>query len=134
MVVRYGIGFLIVNGSDVVEMPPVGVGVNTETSIVAPLSISLAWTVVVSHVGIKYRVVRDVPLNRMTDEVVKFVPKTSMMVVGHPAGTLGGEIDVTVGALIAKLIALDVPPPGAGFTTVIDPVPTLARSLAPIVA
>ena len=47
-----------------------------------------------------------------------------------------GEIDVVVGTglLTVKVWALDVPPPGVGFVTVIENVPAVVRSLVKIVA
>jgi hypothetical protein len=49
---------------------------------------------------------------------------------------LEGETDVTagVGLTTAKSIALEIPPPGAGFTTTSLAVPTAARSASTKVA
>ena len=53
-----------------------------------------------------------------------------------PASPVVGETEVTVGngLLIENDVAGDVPPPGAGFVTVIDALPAVAISAAVIVA
>jgi hypothetical protein len=74
-----------------------------------------------------------------TDDETKFVPVTVSVNPPPPASAVVGEIVVIVGtgfgaALILKLIAFDVPPPGVKFTTVIGGVPAATTSLARIAA
>ena len=66
----------------------------------------------------------------------KAVPFTVNVNDAPPARALVGKSVVTVGngLLIASVAAADVPPPGAGFMTVIDAVPAVAISVAKIVA
>lgn len=63
-----------------------------------------------------------VPLNKTSVPGPKFVP---VIVMGWPAPTLAGVTAAIVGngAEIAIENALDVPPPGAGFMTVMGSVP-----------
>ena len=53
-----------------------------------------------------------------------------------PAVVEVGEMELVVGTglLIVSVCALDVPPPGVGFTTVIDAVPPVAMSVAGTIA
>lgn len=67
------------------------------------------------------------------------VPITVSVNAEPPAIALDGESDVIAGVgfngvLIAKLSALDVPPPGAGFCTATLAVPAELRSDAGICA
>ena len=64
------------------------------------------------------------------------MPKMVRVCVGTPTVTLGGESEVIVGfgLLMVKVSAFDVPPPGEGFTTVTEAVPSVTMSLAKIVA
>ena len=67
---------------------------------------------------------------------MKFVPVTVRVNDGPPAVVEVGEILVVVGTglFIVSVCAFEVPPPGAGFTTVMDAVPAVAISPAVIVA
>jgi len=74
---------------------------------------------------------------KFTTEVeTKPVPFTVNVNDAAPAIALAGESVVIVGTglLIVSVAAGDVPPPGAGFVTVINPVPAAAISAAVIVA
>jgi hypothetical protein len=64
------------------------------------------------------------------------VPFTVKVKPPLPAVTQVGLIDVVVGTglLMVNVTAFDVPPPGAGFTTVVAAVPALATKLAGTVA
>ena len=67
---------------------------------------------------------------------MKFVPVTVSVKEEPPAVVEVGEIELVVGTgfTIVSVCALDVPPPGVGFTTVIDPVPPFAMSTAGTIA
>lgn len=64
------------------------------------------------------------------------VPVTVNVNPAPPASALAGESVVTVGAglLIVSVAAADIPPPGAGFVTLIEALPAVAISAAVIVA
>lgn len=66
-------------------------------------------------------VVRLLPLKRTTELLLKFVPVAVRVKKEPPAVLLVGLIllRVGVGLLTIKLTALEVPPPGARFKTVI---------------
>jgi hypothetical protein len=66
-------------------------------------------------------VVRLLPLNRITELLLKFVPVTVRVKLAAPADLLVGLIALSVGTglLTTKLIEFEVPPPGPGLTTVI---------------
>jgi hypothetical protein len=81
-------------------------------------------------------VVRFAPPHRTTDDAIKFDPFTVKVKAAPPAVAEVGLMLVVVGAglLIAKICALDVPPPGAGLTTVTEAVPAVAMSAAVMAA
>ena len=62
----------------------------------------------------------------------KFVPLMVRVCAAAPAVADVGESEVAVGSglLMVKVRALDVPPPGEGFSTVTEAVPPVAMSLA----
>jgi len=66
----------------------------------------------------------------MVDDALKFVPVTVKVKEFPPAVTEVGFIDddVGTGLLIARVCALEVPPPGAELITVIEAVPAVAIS------
>ena len=66
----------------------------------------------------------------------KFDPFTVKVSAALPARTDAGVNDAIAGAglLMVNVEAVDVPPPGVGFTTVTCAVPALARSAAVIAA
>jgi hypothetical protein len=66
----------------------------------------------------------------------KLLPFTVSVKVAAPVLAEAGESEVIAGtgSFVAKVAAVDVPPPGAGFTTVTLPVPAVAMSAAVIVA
>ena len=79
------------------------------------------------------------PFQTTAELGAKPVPVTVSVKRGLPAGTEGGPSAPTTGAGLGalatvKVTAFDVPPPGAGFTTVTAIVPAAAMSEAPMVA
>src|SRR5690606_39614408 len=64
----------------------------------------------------------DLPFQRTTELSMKFVPVTVSVSASLPASALDGSSIVIVGTgftagLIVKVLAAEVPPPGAGFDT-----------------
>ena len=80
--------------------------------------------------------VRAEPFQSTTDPETKFVPFTVSVKPELPASVDVGEIEVVVGIglLIVNVCAAEVPPPGAGVTTVTDTVPAIAMSVAGTIA
>lgn len=73
------------------------------------------------------------PFHNTCEEAMNPLPITETLKAVDPKPAEEGRIEAIEGAgfaAIVKEIALDVPPPGAGFTTVIAAVPVLARSAA----
>ena len=69
----------------------------------------------------------------------KLVPVSAIVVAALPAVAEAGEMEVKVGtgltgAVMLKVIPLEVPPPGAGFTTVMVSDPVEIKLLALITA
>jgi len=117
------------------EVPPPGAGFKTVIGTLPELTMSVARIAAVNWVLSTKVVVRALPLKRTTDPATKFVPLTVSVKFAAPAVTLAGERVVIVGTGTVdtvKLTALEVPPPGEGFTTVIGGVPTTAISVAGI--
>lgn len=79
---------------------------------------------------------RFAPFHCTCDVPTKLPPFTVSVKAPDVAVTVAGEMVVTagVGLLIAKAAPADVPPPGAGLTTVIAAVPEAATSVAVIAA
>jgi len=114
------------------DVPPPGVGFTTVIETVPGVAIRAAVTVAVSCVEETNAVVRDVPPQRTVEVETKFVPVTVKVNCEPPAVAQVGLIAVVVGAglLIVNVTAFDVPPPGAGFTTVTAAVPAVATRAA----
>ena len=118
------------------EVPPPGAAFTTVIEAVPTTAISTAGMVtLIEELEMKV-VVSGVPLKSIVDDALKFVPVTVSVKAGPPAVVDVGEIEVVVGTglLIVNVCALEVPPPGAGFTTVIGTVPAVAISAAVITA
>jgi hypothetical protein len=140
-VAQVGLSELIVGTARIVnvcafEVPPPGVGFTTVMEAVPAVAMSAAGTVAVSCVEETNVVVREVPPQRTVEVETKFVPVTVKVNCGPPAVAQVGLIAVVVGTglLMVNVTAFDVPPPGAGFTTVMDAVPALAIRAAGTVA
>ena len=126
---------LIVNTS-AFEVPPPGVPLKTVILAVPAATIKAAVTEAVNCVALIYVVVSEVPFHFTVDPLMKLLPFTVRVKAGLPAVVLMGEREPAVGtgllpaAVIVNGKLLDVPPPGAGVTTVILAVPVVVRSAA----
>jgi hypothetical protein len=114
------------------EAPPPGEGFSTVTEAVPAVAMSPAGTEAVTCVLLTYVVVSPVPFHCTVDPETKFVPVTVRVNAAPPAVADVGESEVALGSglLMVKVRALDVPPPGEGFSTVTEAVPAVAMSLA----
>jgi hypothetical protein len=141
MEVRVGTGLLAALMVNVFaeEVPPPGVGLTTVTLAVPADAMSVAGIAAVSCEAETYVVVRANPFHRTDELEIKPVPVTVRVKAGPPAVAELGERVVMVGtgllaALMVKVLAVDVPPPGVGLKTVTLAVPWLAISEAGIAA
>jgi hypothetical protein len=118
------------------DVPPPGAGVRTLMAAVPAAATSVAGIVALSSVGLTRVVGRAAPFHRTIDDATKPDPLTVSENPAPPALTLLGERPVTVGAgfRTGRFDAAEVPPPGAGVTTVITMVPAAMRSDAGIAA
>src|SRR3989454_1016756 len=118
------------------EVPPPGVGVNTVTCGVPAVAMSAAVIAAVSCVALMTVVVRVLPFQRTVEPLTKLAPFTVRVNASPPANPLPGVRLLTVGAglMIEKVCAAEVPPPGAGVTTLTEAVPAAAMSAAVIAA
>ena len=116
------------------DAPPPGEGVTTVTGIVPAFNKSLAGITAVSCVGLTKVVPRLLPFHCTLEEETKFCPLTLMVTPLAPAVPAAGAMDVMKGAglVIKTPVAVDRPPPGAGFITLIAPVPEACTSAAVI--
>ena len=83
------------------EVPPPGVGVDTEIASEPALATSLAGIAAVSVVADMKVVVRGDPLTRTCDAATNPVPVTVRVKAGEPALVLVGEIPLTAGIGLA---------------------------------
>src|SRR4029453_13836738 len=97
---------------------------------------SLAGMAALSSVGLTNVVGRSAPFQRTTEDARKLLPVTARVKSAPATTTLPGLKLLTTGAglTIARLAAVEVPPPGPGDTTVIATLAVAATSLARIVA
>jgi len=105
------------------DVPPPGVGFMTATLDVPAVVRSADGTTAVSAVDETNVVTRSVPFHCATDVPTKFVPSMVSVRSECPAMVEVGLIETSVGtgfavAVTVKITLFDVPPPGAGFTTV----------------
>src|SRR5204863_9190581 len=127
--VSVGAGLFTVNVC-AADVPPPGAGVTTVTGTVAAVATSAAAIAAVSWVALTKVVVRAAPFQRTLEPLTKLLPFTVSVKAAAPTATLAGDSDEIVGAglLIENVRAADVPPPGAGVTTVTEAVPVAAMS------
>src|SRR5439155_320716 len=118
------------------EVPPPGVGVTTVTCGVPAAATSAAAMAAVSCVALTKVVVRAAPSQRTVEPLTKLVPVTVSVRAALPADVLVGDSVESVGEglLTLNVCAAEVPPPGAGVTTVTDAVAAVARSEAGMAA
>ena len=140
-VAQAGLSELIVDAALIVnvwafDVPPPGAGFTTVMDAAPAVAMSAAGTVAVSCVEETNVVVREVAPQRTVEVETKFVPVTVKVNCGPPAVAQVGLIAVVVGTglLMVNVTAFEVPPPGAGFTMVMDAVPGLAMRAAGTVA
>ncbi|PYM31497.1 MAG: hypothetical protein DMD80_00250 [Candidatus Rokuibacteriota bacterium] len=109
---------------------------NTVTGTVPWVAMSAAAIWACSCVPLTNVVVRSLPFQRTTDELMKLVPLTVRVKAAPPTIVLLGEIQLSVGAglLMLNVTLLDVPPPGVGVTAVTEAEPAVAMSAAVICA
>ena len=114
------------------EVPPPGAGFTTVIKSDPPTVISDAGTVTVMVVLETEMIVSGTPLKSTVEEALKLVPLTVSVKDDPPAVVEVGLIDdkVGTGLLTVSVCAFEVPPPGAGFTTVMKSVPPTAISVA----
>jgi hypothetical protein len=129
-----GVGLFTVNAV-AADVPPPGAGFCTVIWFVELPDRSAAGTTPTSCVALTTLVAISTPFQPTNDPATNPVPVTVTIVSFAPAVTLEGLtlVIVGVGSFTEKLTGEDVPPPGAGFTTVSCPTVALARSLAGIV-
>src|SRR5580698_8836914 len=125
---------LLTERSTAAEVPPPGLGFTAVTGTIALAAMSAAVIAAVSWVAPIRVVVRGLPFHRTTVFESKPLPLTVNVKAAPPTTAVVGEMLVTVGSalLMGRSTALDVPPPGAGFTTVTGTVALEAISAAVI--
>jgi hypothetical protein len=130
-----GVGLLIVNARPL-DVPPPGAGLKTVTIAVPPAAMSAAVIAACKLVLDANVVGRALPFHCTTEDDRKLVPVTVNVNAVPPAVAEFAFKDAIVGAglLIVNVNPPDVPPPGAGLTTVTIAVPPAARSTAVMAA
>src|SRR2546421_285290 len=120
------------------EVPPPGAGVATVICAVPAPATSAAEMAAVSCVALRNVVVRAAPFQRTVEPLTKPPPFTRRVSVtaAFPADVPVGDSVASAGdgLLTLNVWAAEVPPPGAGVTTVTDAVAAAARSEAGIAA
>lgn len=129
--VRLGVGLLTVKFASG-EVPPPGSGVKTVNFKTLAFSTSFAVKFAFNSLVETNVVGRSLPFTFTIEAVRKFVPVTVTTIAPPPATTaLGANVNAPgTGLLIGKLTVFDVPPPGAGLTTVTVALPVAAISAA----
>ena len=110
------------------EVPPPGAGVTTVTGALPAVTMSLAGIAAVTWPAFTNVVVRAAPFQRTWEVPTKLLPFTVSVNAAPPAAVLVGASEVSAGtgfagALMVNAIAFEVPPPGAGVTTVTGALP-----------
>jgi hypothetical protein len=93
----------------------------------------VSWLLLVKVVG------RSVPFQRTAEFATKFRPFSNKLKACSPSGAQEGLTKLSVGTglgalVMVKVIALEVPPPGAGLVTVTAGVPVEAMAAAGMAA
>jgi hypothetical protein len=114
------------------DTPPPGAGSETWMDWTPAVPRVAAGATTVSCVELTKVAANTAPFHETAEELSKPVPMMVNFASGLPAETLAGETELTVGTglPICTFSPADVPPPGAGFETVIDSDPEAARSAA----
>ena len=139
VVVGTGLAAALIVKVCALEAPPPGAGLNTVTEAVPAVAMSVAVIAAVNWIADTYVVVRLDPFHCTTEPLMKLLPLTVRVKAEPPAVAEVGLMLVVVGtglaaALIVKVCAFEVPPPGAGLNTVTEAVPVVAMSAAVIAA
>ena len=123
---------LIIAKLTAVEVPPPGAGLTTVMEAVPAPAISGAVMTAVNWDEETKVVGRGKLFQRTSAVLTKPLPLTFSVNAALPAGAVAGiKLLITgSGLIIAKLTAVEVPPPGAGLTTVMEAVPALTISAA----
>jgi hypothetical protein len=126
-----GAGLLIVNAA-ALEEPPPGVGFITTICALPAVAKSAALTVTCNCVELTNVVDRLLWFHWAMEVSTNPVPLIPSLIPVDPARMLLCEREAMVGAglLIVNAAALEEPPPGVGFITMICAVPAVAKSAA----
>jgi len=119
------------------DVPPLWTGFTTVIDDVPILATSAELISAVISVEETNVVVRREPFQSTTDAFTKFVPSTVRVNPRSPTVVDAGEREVITGAepgIIVNIAPVEVPPPGAGFVTVIVEVPRFVISAESIAA
>lgn len=117
------------------EVPPPGLGFNTVTELVPRDCRSILEIAIVSCEDETKVVARAEPFHFTTELETKFEPKSDSVNPGDPTAVEFGFNEESIGTgLGVTLIVTAFEVEGPGFVTVIESVPTEARSAAGIVA
>ena len=135
LIVGTGFGGMLIVNVSALEVPPPGLGEKTRTAAVPAIARSAAVIAARRRVALTNVVARALPFHCTTELATKLVPFTTRVKAAPPAFALVGDSEVTVGTglggvLMVNVSVLEVPPPGAGVTTVTDAGPAVVRSAA----
>jgi hypothetical protein len=125
-----GMGLTIENDSGL-DAPPPGVGFSTVTKALLAVKISVDGTVAVNCAALTKTVVKGAPFHSTSEPPTKLAPFTVTVKLAPPAVAEFGNAEASTATRLStvKVAGLgEVPPPGAGVTTVIEIVPPLTRS------
>ncbi len=116
------------------EVPPPGVGLNTDTCAVPAVAISAAVIAACNCVVLTNVVVRFDPFQFTTAPLTNPAPFTVSVNAAPPAIALAGESELIVGtgfvAVIVNAAFPEVPPPGVGLNTVTWAISAVSTSTA----
>jgi hypothetical protein len=126
-----GLGIEMLNDT-APEVPPPGAGFTTVIEAVPVAAMSAALIAAPSCVALTKVVVRGLPFQSTREAATKPLPVTVRVNAAAPAvAELGASVLKAGTGLAAAIVngtALEVPPPGAGLTTVTEAVPAAATS------